>query len=39
MCCRVRSYNTMQYAGPISILVIFGIPLIILIYGFTRWWC
>lgn len=32
------TYNTMQYAGPISILVIFGIPLIILIYGFTRWW-
>ena len=32
------TYNTMQYAGPISILVIFGIPLIIMIYGFTRWW-
>ena len=32
------TYNTMQYAGPISILVIFGIPMIILIYGFTRWW-
>lgn len=32
------TYNTMQYAGPISILVIFGIPLVILIYGFSRWW-
>lgn len=32
------TYNTMQYAGPISILMIFGIPLMIVVYGFTRWW-
>ncbi len=30
--------NTMQYAGPISILIIFGIPLIIVVYGFSKWW-
>ncbi len=30
--------NTMQYAGPISLLIIFGIPLIIVIYGFSKWW-
>jgi ABC-2 type transport system permease protein len=32
------TYNTMRYAGPISLLIIFGIPAIILIYGFSRWW-
>jgi hypothetical protein len=32
------TYNTMRFAGPISLLVIFGIPLVILIFGFTRWW-
>jgi len=32
------SNNTMQHAGIISILTIFGIPLVILIYGFMRWW-
>lgn len=32
------SNNTMQHAGIISILTIFGIPLAILIYGFMRWW-
>lgn len=32
------SNNTMQHAGLISILTIFGIPLVILIYGFMRWW-
>ena len=31
------SNNTMQHAGIISILTIFGIPLVILIYGFMRW--
>lgn len=31
------TYNTMQHAGMISIAVIFGIPLVILIYGFLRW--
>ncbi len=30
--------NTMQHAGAISILLIFGIPLVILIFGFTCWW-
>ena len=32
------TYNTMQHAGVISILLIFGIPAVILIYGFVRWW-
>ena len=32
------SNNTMQHAGIISIRTIFGIPLVILIYGFMRWW-
>ena len=32
------SNNTMQHAGIISILTIFGIPLVILIYGFMHWW-
>lgn len=31
------TYNTTQHAGVISIAVIFGIPLVILIYGFLRW--
>ncbi|MDD2979433.1 MAG: GldG family protein [Hespellia sp.] len=30
-------YNTMQYAGLISLAVIFGIPLIVLICGFVVW--
>ena len=30
--------DTVQHAGIISILTIFGIPLVILIYGFMRWW-
>lgn len=30
-------YNTVQHAGLFSLLVIFGIPLIILIAGFTVW--
>lgn len=32
------TYNTMQHAGLISLLVIFGIPAVILIYGFLTWW-
>ena len=32
------TYNSMQHAGLLSILVIFIIPLIILIFGFVRWW-
>lgn len=32
------SYNTMRFAGPISLLLIFGIPVIILIFGFCKWW-
>lgn len=30
-------YNTVQHAGLFSLLVIFGIPLVILIAGFTVW--
>lgn len=32
------TYNTMRYAGLISLGVIFGIPAIFLIYGFLIWW-
>lgn len=32
------TYNTMQHSGIISILVIFIIPLVVLIYGFMSWW-
>ena len=32
------TYNTMQYAGLISLLLIFGIPFIILVYGLVKWW-
>lgn len=32
------TYNTMQHAGVISLLVIFGIPVVILVFGFVRWW-
>lgn len=32
------TYNTMQHAGLFSILVIFVIPLIVVIYGFVSWW-
>lgn len=31
-------YNTVQHAGLFSLLVIFGIPLLILISGFTVWY-
>ena len=31
------TYNTMRHAGVISMIVIFGIPAVILIYGFLRW--
>lgn len=30
--------NTMQHAGVISLFLIFGIPLIILVFGFAGWW-
>ena len=30
-------YNTMQYVGVSSLIVIFGIPLAILVLGFVRW--
>jgi len=30
--------NTMRHAGVISLFIIFGIPAVILIFGFTRWW-
>lgn len=32
------TYNTMQHAGVISLLIIFGIPAVILISGFICWW-
>lgn len=32
------TYNTMQHAGWISLGIIFGIPLIILVYGTVKWW-
>lgn len=32
------TYNTMQHAGIISLFLIFGIPLIILVFGFVKWW-
>ena len=32
------TYNTMQHAGLISLLLIFGIPFIILVYGLVKWW-
>ncbi len=32
------TYNTMQHAGLISLSIIFGIPLVILSYGFFTWW-
>lgn len=31
------TYNSMRHAGVISMIVIFGIPAVILIYGFLRW--
>ncbi|MBQ8559764.1 MAG: GldG family protein [Tyzzerella sp.] len=31
------TYNTVQYAGLFGLLFIFGIPVIILIYGFVKW--
>ncbi len=32
------TYNTMQYAGFISIAVIILLPAAVLIYGFVNWW-
>ena len=32
------TYNTMQHAGLISLLLIFGVPFIILVYGLVKWW-
>ncbi len=32
------TYNTMQHAGLISLVLIFGIPVIVLISGFVVWW-
>lgn len=32
------TYNTVQHAGIISLFIIFGIPLVILVYGFIQWW-
>ena len=31
------TFNTVQYAGGFSLLMIFGVPVIILIFGFARW--
>ncbi len=32
------TYNTMQYTGLISLLLIIGVPLLIVIFGFMQWW-
>ena len=32
------TYNTMQHAGLLSILIIFILPLLILVIGLMRWW-
>ena len=32
------TYNTVQHAGIISLFIIFGIPVLILVYGFIQWW-
>ena len=32
------TYNTVHHAGIISLFIIFGIPVLILVYGFIRWW-
>ncbi len=32
------TYNTMQHIGVISLLTVIGIPLVIVIFGFVRWW-
>lgn len=31
-------YNTVKYAGSFSMLVIFGIPMVVLLVGFAVWW-
>lgn len=31
-------YNTVKYAGAFSMLVIFGVPLVVLLAGFAVWW-
>lgn len=31
------TYNTMQHTGIISLFMIIGVPVLIVIYGFTRW--
>lgn len=32
------TYNTVHHAGIISLFIIFGIPVLILVYGFIQWW-
>ncbi len=32
------TYNTMQYTGVIGLVVIIGIPILIVIFGFVQWW-
>lgn len=32
------TYNTMQYGGMISILIIFVLPFVIVLYGLVSWW-
>ena len=32
------TYNTMQHAGLISVGLILGLPLVIMVFGFVRWW-
>ena len=33
----VMTYNTVQYAGAFGILFIFGVPIVVLGYGFVKW--
>lgn len=32
------TYNTMRHAGMLSLVVIFGMPMAILVFGFAGWW-
>ena len=31
------TYNTMKHTGISSLIAIFGVPIIILVYGFVKW--
>ena len=32
------TYNTMQHVGLIGLAVIFGFPVVVLVWGFVVWW-